>query len=178
MYLNCQSNKFRKPTIVFYALCLLYLLSTFTVVRDLVIITLQLVVGNILSVKLLFFTNQFWSIVLIVVLWESFQYWNFRRVPPSLSVTDIQLIILRLGIIQSVASGCCDLIAQCIMVCINHCTYLNSPFYSPSKSSKIYRCWIVWDKNICLVIIPSFMAIAYIGQSIYLHLISNFNCRL
>ena len=86
------------------------------------------------------------------------------ELPPSLSVTDIQLIILRLGIIQSVASGCCDLIAQCIMVCINHCTYLNPPFYSPSKSSKIYLCWIVWDKNVRLVIIPSFMAIAYIGS--------------
>ena len=45
-----------------------------------------------------------------------------------------------------------------------------------SKSSKIYRCWIVWGKNIRVVIIPSFLAIAYLGESesIYLqsHLIN------
>ena len=55
IYLKCQSKKSRKPTIVFYALCLLYILSTFTVVFDLVAITLQLEVSNILSVKLSFF---------------------------------------------------------------------------------------------------------------------------
>ena len=48
-----------------------------------------------------------------------------------------------------------------------------SPFFSP-KSSKIYRCWIVWGKNIRVVIIPSFLAITYLGQSSYLHLISRF----
>ena len=42
------------------------------------------------------------------------------------------------------------------------------------KSSKIYRCWIVWGKNIWVVIVPSFLAITYMGQSIYLHLISRF----
>ena len=41
MYLKCQSNKSRKATIVFYALYLLYVLSTATVVCDLVIIILQ-----------------------------------------------------------------------------------------------------------------------------------------
>ena len=41
MYLKCQSDKFRKATIVFYALCLLYILSTATVVSDLVVITIQ-----------------------------------------------------------------------------------------------------------------------------------------
>ena len=53
----------------------------------------------------------------------------------------------------------------------NHCTY--HPFYSP-KSSKIYRCWIVWGQNIRVVIIPSFLALAYLGRSIYLYLISRF----
>ena len=41
MYIKCQSNKSRKTTIVFYALYLLYALSTATVVCDLVIIILQ-----------------------------------------------------------------------------------------------------------------------------------------
>ena len=87
---------------------------------------------------------------------------------PTLDLlTDAQLMIFRLGIVQTVVSGCCDLIAQCIMVRINYCTYLNHPFYS-TKSSKIYRCWIVWDQNIRFVIIPSFLAIAYIGRSLSL----------
>ena len=46
MYLKCQWDKSRKPTIVLYALCLLYVLSTVTVASDLVVITLQLVVSN------------------------------------------------------------------------------------------------------------------------------------
>ena len=51
--------------------------------------------------------------------------------------------------------------------------FTDSQFYSP-KSSKIYRCWIVWGQDIRVVIIPSFLAIAYLGQSFYLHLISQF----
>ena len=82
-------------------------------------------------------------------------------------------MMFRLYIVQVIATSCCDFIAQCIMVHINHCTY--HPFYSP-KFPKIYRCWIVWGQNIRVVIIPSFLAIAYLGQSIsgYLHLISQF----
>ena len=93
------------------------------------------------------------------------------ELPLSLPVTDIQLIILRLGFIQTVASGCCDLIAKCIMVCINYCTYLNPPFYSPSKSSTIYRCWLIGIK---ISVSLSFLHLwqSHIGQSIYLHLIS------
>ena len=72
-------------------------------------------------------------------------------------------------IVQSIASGCCDFLAQCILVRINHCTY--HPFYLP-ESSKIYRCWIVWGQDIRVVIIPSFLAVAYLGRSIYFHLIS------
>ena len=49
---------------------------------------------------------------------------------PTLELlTDAQLMIFRLGIVQTVVSGCCDLIAQCIMVRINDSsyTYLNHP---------------------------------------------------
>jgi hypothetical protein len=74
---------------------------------------------------------------------------------------DSQSMIFRIYIVQTVANGSCDFIAQCILVRINHCTY--HPFYSP-KSSKIFRCWIVWGKDIRVVIIPSFLAITYIGQ--------------
>ena len=37
------------------------------------------------------------------------------------------------------------------------------------------RCWIVWGQNIRVVVIPSFLAITYyLGQSLYAHLISQF----
>jgi hypothetical protein len=48
--------------------------------------------------------------------------------------------------------------------------YLIIRFTHP-KISKIYRCWIVWGQNIRVVIIPSFLAIVYLGQSIQFHLI-------
>ena len=78
---------------------------------------------------------------------------------------------MRNMIVENIVFGFCDLIARCTLVRINHCTY--HPIYS-LKSSKIYRCWIVWGKNIGVVIVPSLLAITFIGQSIYLHLISRF----
>ena len=81
-------------------------------------------------------------------------------------------VLIRIYIVQAIVNGCCDFIAQCTLVCINHCAY-HPPFYSP-KTSKIYRCWIVWGKNIRVVIVPSLLAITYLGQSTYLHLISWF----
>ena len=86
---------------------------------------------------------------------------------------DAQPVMYHLSIVQTIASGFCDFIAQCIIVRISHSSYTYHPFCSP-KILKIYRCWIVWDQNIHVVIIPSFLAIAYLGQSIYLHLISQF----
>jgi hypothetical protein len=53
-------------------------------------------------------------------------------------------VISPFSIVQTTASGLCDFIAQYVLVRVNHCT------------------------------IPSFLAIAYLGQSIYLHLISRF----
>ena len=85
--------------------------------------------------------------------------------PVQLQV-DLQSMIFRVSIVATTVNGCCDFIAQCTLVRINHFTY--HPFYSP-KSSKIYRCWIVWGKNIRVVIVPTFLAITYIGQSIYPH---------
>ena len=81
-------------------------------------------------------------------------------------------MLFRLLIVRMVVFGFCDFIAQCTLVRINNCTY--HPFNS-LKSSKIYRCWIVWGKNIGVMIVPSFLAITFISQSIYLHLISQFH---
>jgi hypothetical protein len=75
--------------------------------------------------------------------------------------TDSQPVLIPYLIVQIIITGLCDFIAQCIIVSINHCTYQS--FYSP-KFSKIYRCWIVWGQNIRVVIIPSFLAIAFLGQ--------------
>jgi hypothetical protein len=75
-----------------------------------------------------------------------------------------------MSIAQITVNGCCDFLAQCILVRIlNHCTY--HPFYSP-RFSKIYRCWIVWGQIISVVIVPSFLAITYLGQSIDTRLLS------
>ena len=40
---------------------------------------------------------------------------------------------------------------------------------------KIYRCWIVWGYNIRVVIVPSFLAFAFLGTLIYLHSLTDFN---
>ena len=85
--------------------------------------------------------------------------------------TRTETFFFPLETLQIVLAGCCDFLAQSILVRINHWTY--HLFYSP-KSSKIYRCWIVWGRNVRVVIIPSFLAVTYLGRSIYLHLISRF----
>jgi hypothetical protein len=133
MYLQRPPNKStgRTASILFYALCLLYVLSTATVVVD--------VVTNISLVS-----------------------------PIDAKPHLFQAITT----IQTIVSSCCDFLAQCIFVCINHCTY--HPFYYSPKSLKIYRCWIVWGQITCVVIVPSILAITYLGQSIDSHLISRF----
>ena len=152
MYLQCPSNKSR-TAVILYAVCLLYVLSTVTFVTDLVALILE--VSNRFICKDIIFLN---SVV------------QTRISTLSLRLqSDSQPMLFRLMITQTTASGCCDFISQCIIVRINHFTY--HPFYSP-KSSKIYRCWIVWGQNIRVVVIPSFLAIAFLGQSIYFHLIS------
>ena len=54
---------------------------------------------------------------------------------------------------------------------------LMMPYHSLYKSisSKIYRCWIVWGRNISVVIIPTILTLAYLGLSIYLDLLPDFN---
>ena len=89
---------------------------------------------------------------------------------PQLQIDPLLILIrLRIMTVQVILFGCCDFLAQCILVRVNHC--ICHPFYWP-KYSKIYRCWIVWGKNIRVAIIPSILAITYLGQSSYLHLIS------
>ena len=140
LYLQCPLKESRPAIIVFYVLCLLYVLSMAEVASDLLEIILA--VSN----------NSICKIIITQMC--------IGALSPQIQ-NDSLSMLFRINIVQTVANGLCDFIAQCILVCINHCTY--HPFYSP-KSSKIFRCWIVWGKDIRVVIIPSFLAIAYIGQ--------------
>ena len=148
IYIHCVlSKESRTMGIVFYALCLLYILSTTTVVSDLLGYVIQVSNNSIRVCKNIIFLSVIQIRLLIL--------------PVQLRSDSQSMLLYRIRILQVVANGCCDFIAQCTLVRINHCTY--HPFYS-LKSSKIYRCWIVWGKNIRVVIFPSFLAIAYIGQ--------------
>jgi hypothetical protein len=143
IYLQCPSKESRTAIIVFYVLCLLYVLSMATVVSDLL--------AAILEVS----DNSIRNIIIMQM--------RIGALSPQIQ-NDSPSMIYRVYIVQTVANGSCDFIAQCILVRIlNHRAYPSHPFYSP-KSSKIFRCWIVWGKDIRVVIIPSFLAITYIGQ--------------
>ena len=91
----------------------------------------------------------------------------------GVSPLDLQTKLYRIAIVEQTVFGCSDFTSQCIIVRISHSSRIYHPFYSP-KSSKIYRCWIVWGKKFHIVIIPAFLAITLLGQSIYLHVINNF----
>ena len=97
MYFQGQSNVSRTGTIVFYAVCLLYFLSTVTFVSDVVALILE--VSNNSMCKNITFLSVVQS--------------------PS------QLINFRLAIVQAIASGCCDFLAQFILVhkplCLSIC---------------------------------------------------------
>ena len=132
----------RPAVIIFCALILLFVLSTVTFIADLVKFILEKV--------LLVSNNSISKIFFLSVV-------QFHL---STTSSDSRLT---LTIIQATASGFCDFLAQCILVRINH-----YPFYSLApKYLKIYRCWIIWGGNIRVVILPSILAITYLGQSIY-----------
>ncbi|KAF8814281.1 hypothetical protein BYT27DRAFT_7179604, partial [Phlegmacium glaucopus] len=87
----------KRNNIIFYALCVLYVLSVVTIVDDIARFTCD-IIGNLTTIS-------------------------------------------QLGFLQTTLSGCCDFIAQSIL---------------------IYRCWIVWGCNIRVVILPSILAVAYL----------------
>ena len=55
---------------------------------------------------------------------------HLRTLPVQLQ-SDSQPLLFRIKIVQTTTNGCCDFIAQCTLVRINHCTY--HPFYSPKS---------------------------------------------
>ena len=138
MYLQCPSGKSRTAIIGFYLLCLLYVLSMATVVCDLLTFILQ---EQVVSIRL--------SAMHQCVLTRSPPTQFYNATGLSFGVSTVQVI----------ANSCCDFIAQCILVGIN----LYHPFIYLNLQ-KIYRCWIVWGKDIRAVIIPIMLSITYVGQ--------------
>ena len=99
MYLQCPLKESRTAIIVFYVLCLLYVLSMASVVSDLL--------GIILEVS----NNSMYKIIIMQM--------RIDALSPQLQI-DSQSMIYHTAIVQIVANGSCDLIAQCILVRINH----------------------------------------------------------
>ena len=118
IYLQCPSKESKTAIIVFYVLCLLYVLSMTDVAID--------VLQNILDVS----DNSICKIIIMQMRIGalSFQFKN-----------DSQSVIFRLEIAQVIASGSCDFIAQCILVRINHCTYHWHPsrYWNPRTSEPL-----------------------------------------
>ncbi|KAF8815190.1 hypothetical protein BYT27DRAFT_7196954 [Phlegmacium glaucopus] len=75
------------------------------------------------------------SVVIVVADIARFTYYVIVQFIGNLTT------ILQLNLVETTAVGCCDFIAQSIL---------------------IYRCWIVWGCNIRVVILPSILAVAYL----------------
>ena len=102
IYLQWRSKDSRTATIIFYALCLLYILSTVTVVGDLIDYSIGVSNNSICK-----------NIVFLLIMMQL----RFRVSMPSPQLQiDLQSILFRAGIVQATANGCCDFIAQCTLV--------------------------------------------------------------
>ena len=106
-YLQCRLPESRTANIVFYALCVLYILSTASVVVDLLAFTLT-VSNNSISKNIIFL-----SVMQL--------YTGLNTLPVQVQL-DLDSMLFRIGIVQIVLFGCCDVIGQCILVSTNPCT--------------------------------------------------------
>ena len=148
--------------IIFNVLCLLYVLSTATVVCDFLSV-IQVYLDVLVSNNYIYICNLrnivFLSVTAGCTITSAWNWYGVNVISPSACPSHSKQLLwpdckIYLGTHKPLHLSC-------------------HPIYS-HKSSKIYRCWIVWGKNIYVVIIPSFLAITFIGQSIYLHLINRF----
>ena len=103
LYLQCRSPESRTANIIFYALCLVYILSTANVIADLLNYTLGVSNSSISK------NITFLSVMQL--------YLGFDTLPVQLQL-DLDSILFRIGISQVVLSGCCDIIGQSILVSI------------------------------------------------------------
>ena len=120
MYLQCPTKTSRTARILFYALCLLYFLSTVNVITDLVALILEVSNNSICKNLTFFYISAVQSRI---------------RTLSTQGQIDSEPTLFQLVAIQTTASGCCDFLAQCILVRLNHCTVTYHPFYS-HKSCK------------------------------------------
>ena len=105
LYLQCRSPESRTANMVFYTLCLLYVLSTANIVMDLLNFTLA-VSNNSIS-------NIFLSVM---------QLYTFLNTLPVQLQLDLNSMLFRTNIAQNVLFCCGDVIGQCILVSTNPCT--------------------------------------------------------
>ena len=106
-YLQCRSPESRTANIVSYALCVLFILSTANAVMDLLNATLG-VSNNSISKNIIFLSVMQMNLI-------------FNTLPVQLQL-DLNSMLFRVVIVQTILSGCCDIISQCILVSTNHCT--------------------------------------------------------
>jgi hypothetical protein len=105
MYLQHPQNKSRTASIIFYALCVLYVLSTVNAVLDSVPVITELVSNNPIC-KNIIFKN---SVV--------------EKNYDERQLIGVESFTLHIGIAGTTASGVCDFLAQCVLVRIlNHYT--------------------------------------------------------
>ena len=126
IYLHFALKDSRTTTIVFYALCLLYVLSTVTVVCDLLssIIDSDAVSNNSIC-KII--------ISLLVMLMR------LNTLPVQFQIDLQSRSLYRITIVQGTVIGCCDVIAQCTLVRINH--YIYHLFYL-QRSTVVGSCGV------------------------------------
>ena len=102
IYLQCPKKESRTAMIIFYVLCLLFVLSTATVVCDLLYI---IVLGIYLDVSDNSICNL--NIFYLSVVQEAQS--------PQLQI-DMQSMLFRVHFLQITVDSCCDVIAQFILV--------------------------------------------------------------
>ena len=107
LYLQCRSPESRTANIVFYALWVLFILSTANVVMDLLENTLG-VSNNSISKNIIFLSVM--------------QMYTLLNTLPVKLQPDLDSMLFRINIALTVLLGCCDVIGQCILVSTNHCT--------------------------------------------------------
>ena len=141
MYLQHHGSPQRTEktkSILFYALSVVYTLSATTIITDILVFS--------------------WPGAVSMNYHCCFNFFQ-------LVVQNIE-IVYHLQIMQAISFACCDFIAQsvlvrkiwqCLSICLTHLIL-----------QKIFRCWIVWGRNIHVVILPSILAFAFLGPSIHL----------
>ena len=134
-----------KRNIFLYVLCILYMLSTATILLD---VTRYVTVS-----KICIHRNK---ISLYTTIWVGppFNHTCSSRTPPLLCVMDNNWL-MRLFFSGSLSMH------EVITISI---IYVHS-----SQFSKIYRCWLIWSCNIRVIIIPSILVFGFLGQSITYH---------